>query len=359
MARKMLIEGVGCICGSEVGNLMSLGWLIDRPSVLLWADRIFISERDLGFIESGYQYLQGTARLEALAVLFGRLKKEGIIIPFSPNKYLLPISQESIKEQVNSDIRMYGVGTGERDANGKAEPTMVSGEFGSFCHVMIGSIYTNMLLSRLMGCSCLMDASKAMYVKERFGSASENELFHGEAFDTLYRVSIPEIKPIDYRILCSPSQHDSCARRGDCDKDLSKNVNRFVDDILVKRENKEIRGLSTLVERLEQEVGGDSDAVVSAAARDIARSQRRVYGCFDSIKRWATLVGDVSSAIAVSSFITGQPTASTITASIATASAVSAFVMDRYERNQSWKITYAEKWSVAPVDAFDGYRSGI
>ena len=128
-------------------------------------------------------------------------------------------------------------------------------------------------------------------------------------------------------------------------RNIQRNIDGFVDYLLVTRAKPEIIGLSSLVEKLENEMGdSDSSEISRAALKDILRSQRRVHGAFGNVKRWMRFVGEASVAamsIAPSNALPEvfAPIAGVFALGGFTASAVA----DAQMKANEWKLTFAER----------------
>lgn len=340
----MLLEGVGCVCNSAASNLISMNWLVERPSVLMWAKEILVSESDYRYLASGYCTESDSYASETLGVLFDELKAEGIIRPFDPDPYLPSISRKSIAECVDGDLLLFGTEESAPNAQGKREPVMIQSDYGSYCAVMLESLYTNLLLSRLLKSSCLMDDAKAKYIMNRFGDSAGAEVGHGKSFDELYSVIVPELRLIDYHLLCPEPIRNECAHVEECLGSIEKNSKRFVDALLMLRDKEEIRGLSRLIEHLENETGGNPEEVTRAALRDIAKAQKRVRTSFDAAKRWSTIVTAAAGSVAASSFVSEGPVASTAAGIVSAVGALGLFISEGLQHSESWKITYANEY---------------
>ncbi|MGI6217553.1 MAG: hypothetical protein ACOYIK_08075 [Coriobacteriales bacterium] len=84
---KILIEGAGCTGDSCVMNLTSSEWIFNRPSLMVWADSIYLSEQDFSFLTSGYFAKSDPEISEDLAIFVEKMKSEGIAELFNPKKY--------------------------------------------------------------------------------------------------------------------------------------------------------------------------------------------------------------------------------------------------------------------------------
>ena len=179
----------------------------------------------------------------------------------------------------------------------------------------------------------------------RFGGSANAGVGHGRSFDELYSVIGPELRLIDYHLLCPESRRNECVHREECTGSITKNSKRFVDALLMLRDKEEIRGLSRLIEHLENETGGNPEEVTRAALHDIAKAQKRVRTSFEAAKRWSTIVTSISGSLAVSSLVSENPVVSTAAGVVSAVGALGIFVSDGLQQSESWKITYANEYT--------------
>ena len=223
IARRMLLEGPGCVCGDGAANLISMEWLASNPAILLWADCIIVSQKDYDFVCSGDFMHDDPLLAETYALFFECLRAEGLIETFDAEKAIPHISAESVTEQVLLDIERYGTAP-KKCEDGKMLPGVIETPSGSFCGFALESIYTNLLVSRLFGCSCLMDRHKAEYVNWRFSAHYPANYSGIDAFHELYTVLIPEVNPHEsYRLFCSKDVREKCVKNDECSRQIKRN----------------------------------------------------------------------------------------------------------------------------------------
>ena len=340
----MLLEGPGCVCDEGSRNTISLEWLFQRPSVLLWADEILVSMADYEYVLTGH-HAHGGLFEESAALLFDALHDEGIIRVIDPNDYLPNISRDSVTQQVLFDIGAFGSEPSVSDESGLVEPAMIKGEYGSFCGYMLESMYTNLLMSNLLHCSCLVDDNKALYLKHRFDHTKERGLVHGNAFDELYSIAIPELQPFhDFQLFCPDEISSSCANAANCAADVKRNVRKYRDAILFYRSDKEIRGLSSLVEEYENERKLNDEAVSEAVLKDVIKAQKRLRDSLPQAKRWCKIVTGVAGAIGIANRVASDDSASVVAAATVGIGCAGFAFLDWTISRDSWKITFAEKY---------------
>ena len=345
MARRFLLEGPGCVCGKGAANLVSMEWLISQPSLLLWADTILVSQPDFEYVCAGLFNRDDQALSDTYALIFERLHGEGLITTFEPQKTIPRSSAASVRNLAISDIERFGT-TPKTHVNGSRTPGMIETRSGSFCAVALENIYMNLLASNLLGCSCLMDGYKATFVKERFRQQSHMKTAASKAFDEMYSVLVPELNPHQtHYLFCPKTTRSDCANGESCQRSTRKNVNGFIDDVLLMRSKPEIQGLSSLIERIELANPDANPSEISRAViKDISKAQRRLHDAYPAIKLWARIIGEVSTA-AIGLALTSP--SSDLTTPLVAATAIGGLTAAALTESKisadTWKIAYVDK----------------
>ena len=341
---KILIEGSGCIGDSCVANLTSTEWIFNRPSLMVWADNIYISEQDFSFLTSGYFVRSDSGISEDLAIFVEKMKSEGIAELFNPNEVLMPISKDSVLNTVKQDLSFFGTPGSEKDSNGKYEPPFIENGGNHFCPVALEGIYSSLLESRLLGCTCVMDPDKASFVFTRFGNSYPSSSAAQNVFDELYSVLVPELRVYhDYKIFCSSNKKESCLHGEDCTNNRRENIDKFFDDLMFHRENKDLSSLKSLIENKEQELGSEDAVLKRAVLKDISKAQKRLFDSYPNARKWMKFISAVSSsALAI---ISNSPTEALLP--IASLIGLSQVVDASIE-----KLTEKERWKIGFCNAF-------
>ena len=341
---KILIEGSGCTGDSCVANLTSTEWIFNRPSLMVWADSIYISEDDFSFLTSGYFTGSDSEISEDLAIFAERMRSEGVAELFNPNEVLRPISKDSVLDAVKQDLILFGTPGSEKDSNGKCEPPFIESEGKRFCPVVLEGIYSSLLESRLLGCTCVMDSDKASFVFARFGNSYPSSTAAHNVFDELYTVLVPELCAYhDYRIFCPSSKKELCLHGEDCIKNRRKNIDKFFDDLMFLRENQSISSLKNLIENKEQELGSGDEVLKKAVLKDISKAQKRLFDSYPNVRKWMKFISAVSSsALAITASFPAEALLP-----IAGLLGMSQVVDASIER-----LTEKERWKIAFCDSF-------
>lgn len=341
---KILIEGSGCTGDSCVANLTSTEWIFNRPSLMVWADNIYISKQDFSFLTSGNFARSDPEISEDLVIFVEKMKNEGIAELFDPNEILMPISKRSVLDTVKQDLSLYGTPGSEKDSNGKCEPPLIESEWGHFCPVMLEGIYSSLLESRLLGCTCVMDPNKASFVFARFGNNYPSSTTAYNVFDELYTALVPELRVYhDYRIFCSSSKKESCLHGEYCTNNRKSNIDKFFNDLMFLRDNQSLSSLKSLIESKEQELDSEDEVLKKAVLKDISKAQKRLYDSYPNARKWMKFVSVVSSTALAA--ISNSPTEALLPiAGLLGVSQVIDTSIERLIEKEHWKIGFCESY---------------
>ena len=101
MAKNILITGL--ILGKETNMCLcdniNLGWLFERPTDLLWADKIVVTQNEWDVLHSEKDSAMG----KASKLIFERLYAEGLV-NIIPDTVISPSRAESILDNIENDL---------------------------------------------------------------------------------------------------------------------------------------------------------------------------------------------------------------------------------------------------------------
>lgn len=341
---KVLIEGSGCMGDSCVSNLTSTEWLFDYPSIMVWADSILISEQDYAFLSSGHFEHNDSGISEDFAQLISSLKDEAIVEVYNPLNVLPDISRESVIAQVQHDLDWFGIPASERDQQGKVEPAHILYDNMHICPVVLESIYSSLLTSRLLGCTCIMDRKKASFAFSRFGTSYPSSSQSTEVFNELYSVLVPELRIYrDYRLFCPTERKNKCVHGDECIQQRSKNVIRFIDDLRFLRDNPDLKALKKLIDKKESDLGPEDDQLKNAVLRDISRAQKRLFESYPAAQKWMKYIATVSSS-AIAAISSSASEALLPIAGILGATQILDVKIRELQQKEHWKIGFCDSF---------------
>ncbi len=349
LSRKVLVEGPGCADIGCVTNISSAEWLFGNGSTLVWADSILISRVDYDAFER-MRFLHDPVLQESVGVLISGLKREGVIKVVDHLSVMPKVSVDSVSEQVENDLMTYGAPASEPDENGKREPQHIEHEHSCFCPIVLESLYSSLLLSRFLGCSCLLYQSKKMFVENRFGGLLPASKAGLAVFSDYYTILLPNVGGKSRSIaLCQQDRRDACTHGSECSSHAVKCAKKYLDALLVARNKPEIVALAEAVDKAEAELGNDKDAVSNALLKDINQAQRRVMDGYPRAQMWSRFTGYVSAAAFGASVSFGDCLGALLSGAVGLASVGVEVGADRFEKSARWKLSIAESIVNAPA----------
>ena len=183
-------------------------------------------------------------------------------------------------------------------------------------------------------------------MSQRFGSNFNSETNGGKCFEELYKVILPEIDPRESHVGPFDLRCDSCVHEQRCVNDIRKNVNRYIDRVLFVKESQEVKGLSSLIEKIEREYDdADTATIKEAVISDIRSAQHRLRVAYPNIKKWSKIVAEVSTAALTAE--TAMPRgniAIPATLAAATGGYIATGVINEKASSEAWKITFADNY---------------
>lgn len=344
MSRDILINSFGLFEDSDVipANLISVEWLLTSPEVLLWANRIVMSERTFIALAEGF-FRGDNLNQTALTSILDRLKAEGVVKIVSPEKYLPEITRKSVSEFVDNDFRENVDTPAVSKEDGKWEPGLRKAGEISMCPRALESLFLNLKASQFLGCTCFLDSRERLFLNQRYPKTSNSFSSGGQmVFADLYDIALPHIDPHkEYGLFCPSDLSNTCANQSKCTLDMSKRATKLCDYLMFAREKPEINRLANYLDTLEQAVGNDPDVIYDSLQKDITREQKRIRELYPTIKRWGRLMQGIS-VIGLATYGIDRLPEGLAGVIPALFGSSLEFAVDKLETNNSWKLALAD-----------------
>lgn len=331
MSRTLLISGIGCSGCHPYNpcNLVAVEWLYKNPSLLLWAEHILLSEvdyRNLGLLA------QHDSSRETYYKIINKLIDEDIIKVVDSEKCLHEYDERFVFNFISSNI-------GDVIAPVKeGEPTMVRLGKGQYCYVFVEMAVFSMLLSAKTNSSCLVDYKNMNLFNE---IARGKTMASGpEVFEELYTFLVPEIDVRAYHLFCNHIDQKDCKHYEECSSKLEANARKFLDKILLLREQHDVRCLAKAMDNIENE-GYDSPLEIrSALLKDLRRAEKKARSSLPITKHISEYCCRISPYVLLASELLSPETTLPVAALLAAGDCLGKVLSDISSRN-SWKVTLA------------------
>lgn len=348
-------EGVGCYaCNYD------FSWLFTRPSTLIWADKIILTQAIKKTIEEERQPHGNKALAQSI--------KKTIEVATEYDLIETRDSSEIVNEQLMAKIDQEV--TFDRDLLGKLYPNQVRLgdeakvpgqmfiEGKEYCYPRIMSIYTSLILAKAWNAQCLFSDEVLDFCKYKFGTSIVTDHYAGQspkAFDTIFSSFLPEgsIFP-DYSLFNKTEDLcPKCSNEKKCSEEFLTKLEDNLTNYLEMRECDEVTQirsvLSDIIYTLESGEGkADHDSIVREFRNEEKKLTKRIRKTFPKVNRWSNIALIASVPATAIGLATGLPMVSVIGASIAGLSTTAKASIEYLESKYKWIGFITKKVTLAP-----------
>jgi hypothetical protein len=316
---KLMITGLAV--GQDAGVCSScnydLAWLANYPSVLLWADRIIITETVWRVIQQE-EFPHPPELAKACKLVFDVARAEGLVEIVQPTPLAEPQLQKSILKQVDSDLKrvmhLFPDKVEQRSMGrpGREGPTETLIDGVGFCSPYLCSVYASLVLAKLWGANCLFDPHALHFLRYKFGVETfPKQVDTGwiRSFTTLFESQFPNDHIIPGYAFDSQGRCLTCASEEKCKKTYLNEVETRVRDLMKCRQYDEIRRANSVFNKIiaSRDKAGiiDPEQVAKEFRAEQSKLAKQIHRVFPKVKRWANVTTIVSVPLAVTGLSTG------------------------------------------------------
>lgn len=321
MSNKVLVTGMSLgksfntcqICGLDIN------WLIQYPSIIIWADKIIIPEIIWNDITSASIFNQEkTPELnKGLKLIFEILQAEGIIEVVNPQSTISTEVSDNISHQIDEDrialskLFPESVSIGEDDK----VPGQLFVNGSEYCYPFMWMVYASLVLSKSLDAHCLFNNKTMNICKYKFGLSNlptNTNMSRLEAFQSIFEAYLPNEHILPEYIITNKETCGKCAKEESCKDAYLSDLEINVKDTLKLRDYDEIYQLKSVVNNIvdkRSKSGGIIDAheIRQEFSEVQTKLRRRMQLVFPRIKRWSNVSTMVSIPIALAGTATGLP----------------------------------------------------
>ncbi|MFA5424627.1 MAG: hypothetical protein WC374_12305 [Phycisphaerae bacterium] len=319
---KVLVTGYAI--GLDVGPCQvcnyDLDWLIDYPSVLLWADKILVPKTIWDVIQQE-KHPRENSVAKSCKLIFDVAKEAGIVEIVEPSTIVTESLCDSIDMQIAEDVdnfrrlfpdKVHTKSLAKPGADGPVE-TVIDGM--GYCDVYLWSIYASLILARTWGVNCLFNNNTIHYLRYKFAMTAKPDginLDRAQSFTTVFQNYLPNDPIIPYYALHSEGKCTQCKREKECNDSYLLDVEKRVRELLRWRDYDEILQAKDVLESIV--ASRDSHDGISdpkEIAKAFHEKQSKILKCtrlvFPKAKRWANIATIISIPIAVAGIASSSP----------------------------------------------------
>lgn len=239
MTKNILITGLALGKETEMCSCSNVrtDWLFDRPSDLLWADKIIVTKNEWEVITRGGDE---TAFGLASKLILECLQAEGMV-KIIPDTVISQSRAESILKNIEEDLKyiedLYTESEDEHD------PIMTMGQY-HFCVPSLWTLYAAIELSRDYNANFSLDQDELAYLMELIPRKYDWEIHTGKkkAIEEVLSLYLPSVE-LGHAYLADSERGrcPKCAHYEKCSGSYLTEIEKQVESIIKFRQYDEIR----------------------------------------------------------------------------------------------------------------------
>ena len=316
---RLLVTGLALGTEADVCQVCNFdySWLLRYPSILIWADKIMVTEAIWDSIIAEI-WPQPRELAKCFKIIFETAKSEGIIEIVDPSPVVKNEIKEMIYEQIDKDLELFKLHFPDKvstqkmgDKDSSPVETILDGV--GYCPAYIWSIYAGLILARTLKANCLFDYEVMHYCRYKFGITNlptEGDIAKLESFRKIFDSKIPNEPLIPGYAIEARDKCSSCVYEVKCKDTFLLTLETDLKKYLKWREYDEITELKTMIERVikkQYEINEliNPNDVISNFYDKEKKLRKKIHSVFPKVKRWANITTMVSIPIGVIGIASG------------------------------------------------------
>jgi len=292
-------------------------WLWKYPSVLIWADKILITEGIWSVISNGKipNTLKEAGR--AIKLIFEVAKSEGIVEVKSSSEIMTSTLRDNIFNTVDEDRKLLSKYFPEQISLGDEDkvPGQIFINGAEYCSPYIWAVNADLILARVWDAHCLFDTQVLNYIRYKFGLIGlpeKGEPGSIEAFKTVFESYIPNIQILPEYVVTDKDLCSKCTKEEDCKDIYLSQLEKNLKEIFSFRDYDEIHQIKAVLNDIvkkREELGGilDPEEIFNDFRNQQDKLRKRMKLIFPKVKRWTNITTLLSIPIVVAGVATSLP----------------------------------------------------
>ncbi len=349
---RLLVTGLATGIGAGVCQVCNydLEWLLNYPSLLLWADKLLVFDSIWKIIQEE-KYPKPTEVAKCCKLIFDIANAEGLIEVKDSSPIVDGILRDDIFSQISLDIgemkrlfpdkislRSLSKKKGDKSLN----ETIINGH--SYCPPYLWSVYSNLILSRLYGANCLFDDTALNYLRFKFGIIhfpTEADPAKPKSFVNVFKSYLPNDPLIPTFALHSQGNCKKCAHHQRCNDSYLQDLEKKVSELLKWREYDEFQQAKGVFDEI---IAQHKSKGVPIIPEDVGKSfekiqtklGKRVHNLFPKVRRWSSVAAVLSIPATIVSVALGDSLVSISSASLFGLSQIGKECVEALESKYRW-----------------------
>jgi hypothetical protein len=348
---KLLVTGLATGIDAGVCQVCNydLDWMLEYPSLLLWADRLLVPGSIWKVIQNE-KFPKPNEVAKCCKLVFDIVNSEGLIEIKKSSPVVDDILREDIFTQVDHDIdqmkQLFPEKISQKNLSKKGDQgfneTIVDG-YG-YCPPYLWSIYSNLILARLWEANCLFDSTALNFLRFKFGISEfprEADSGRSKSFVTVFKSYLPNEPLLSTYVFHKEGKCKKCLHHKRCEDSYLSDLEKKVYELLKWREYDEFQQAKTVIDSIiEKHESAEGLVDPAGVARDFhdkqVKLQKRVRNIFPKVKRWSNVAAMVSIPVGVASVAAGNSIVSVSSAALFGLSRLGKEYIDLLESKYRW-----------------------
>jgi hypothetical protein len=348
---KVMVTGLAI--GTEIGSCgacnFDLNWMVNDPSILLWADKIVFTPVMWNCIINEKLHSHREEFSKAIKFVFEKLNSEGVIEICKPKEVIDENMKKHIEGQVCKDMEtlstsfpsVISLNFGGKNKEGKRDPNTLKINDFDYCQPSLTAIYGSLMLSRLIEAQPLFNNRSFEFLKYRFGIDINNCQTNINTFNSIFSMAFPNEIIFPEIVLTNEKSCNTCGKINICRKDYLKYLDDKIDEIVKWRKYDEIFQIKTVINDI---IADCNHADMELDYKDIIKKYREkenkanilIKSTFPKVKRFANIATLISLPFAVLGAATNDALITTSGLSVAALGLGSKEVLELLESKFRW-----------------------
>jgi hypothetical protein len=318
---RVLVSGLSV--GNDVGLCQACGfdheWLLRYPSVILWVDKILLTKSTWKAILQSSGHTKSPFD-RSTALVFELLHSSGLVQVID-TKGLLPRDlNKAIVDSVESDVETLVSQFPDvvKLGNNEEVPGQLFIHEDEYCAPYLYSVYSSLLLAKMLNAQCLFNHRVMMYCNYKFGLEPRPIGFQQDRIESFHAVfqSVFPNEPLlpKYAVYQRYYQGEKtckkCENEKKCSDSYLTDVETQTKKVLLMRDREEIEESRSLINRIIEKNSGtriDPVEVKEEFLNECKRLSRRNRKVFARTKYWCSLSMILSVPMTVAGLLTQVP----------------------------------------------------
>lgn len=325
-------------------------WIIEHPSIFLWADKVVVSSSIWDSVfNAGYpQELPELSK--SIRLLFEMAKSENIIEVVSTKEIMADSFSNYLKNEVENDRILLAKEFPEQIKFDDSVPGGLSIGINHYCTPYVWQIYAGLFLSQAVGAQCLFSKESLEYCKYKFGLGYAANVVSDTKFDALQKIFeafVPNEPIIHDYAYVHRDKCPSCLNQKICPDKYLTHVEANFEKVLKWRSYDELKQIRSIVNNIieKKEAYGDfllAEDIIREFNKERNEIRKNIHLLFPQVRRWANVTTMVSVPVAIAGVFSGIPVVTAAATTIAGASIVTKEAIDMFSSKHRW-VSFTSK----------------